>query len=406
MRTLLHGARLVDGTITDVLLKGGRIAAVGPEPSADTTVELAGYVLLPSFVEPHAHLDKALTVSRSVNRTGDLLGAIRAMNEIADGFTHTDFVRRADAALRIHLAYGTTVVRSHVNIGSTFGLRALAALVEVREAWRGIVDLELVALIGHPILGSAGTDLKIALAEGADVAGGCPHLDPEPIGAVGACLDIAGEAGVPLDLHTDETLNPAMLTLEHLADLVLRTGFEHGVTASHCVSLGVQPEDVQRRVAEKVAAAGVAIVALPQTNLYLQGREHPQSTPRGLTAVRPLLAAGATVAAGGDNLRDAFHPVGRGDALEVGALMVTDGHLSVLDALRTLTVGGRAALGRPAVAIEPGAPADLVAVRACDANEALGAASPDRFVWSSGNLVARTRIDTQLATTLDGEVTP
>jgi len=29
------------------------------------------------------------------------------------------------------------------------------------------------------------------------------------------------------------------------------------------------------------------------------------------------------VAAGGDNLRDPFHPVGRGDALEVAALMVT-----------------------------------------------------------------------------------
>ena len=406
MSSVLRGARLVDGTTTDVHIEGEHIAATGPDLDADTTVDLTGYVLLPSFVEPHAHLDKALTVSRSVNRSGDLLGAIHAMNEIADGFTHTDFVRRADAALRIHLAYGTTVVRSHVNIGSTFGLRALAALVEVREAWRGVIDLELVALIGHPILGHAGTDLKIALAEGADVAGGCPHLDPEPIGAVNACLDIAGEAGVPLDLHTDETLNPHMLTLEHLAETVSRTGFEHGVTASHCVSLGVQPEDVQRRVAEKVAAAGVAIVALPQTNLYLQGREHPESTPRGLTAVRPLIAAGATVAAGGDNLRDAFHPVGRGDALEVGALMVTDGHLSVLDALRTLTAGGRAALRRPAVAIEPGRRADLVAVRAHDANEVMGAASPDRLVWSGGRLVARTNVRTELATSLDVEVMP
>ncbi|WP_375496788.1 amidohydrolase family protein [uncultured Jatrophihabitans sp.] len=406
MSTVLRHARLVDGSTTDVLLDGDRIAAVGPGHSADSTIDLSGYVLLPSFVEPHAHLDKALTVSRSVNRTGDLLGAIHAMNEIADGFTHTDFVRRADAALRIHLAYGTTVVRSHVNIGSTFGLRALAALVEVREAWRGVVDLELVALIGHPILGEAGTNLKVALAEGADVAGGCPHLDPEPIAAVDTCLGIAGEAGVPLDLHTDETLNPGMLTLEHLADRVLATGFEHGVTGSHCVSLGVQPEDVQRRMAEKIAAAGMAIVALPQTNLYLQGREHPVATPRGLTAVRPLLAAGATVAAGGDNLRDAFHPVGRGDALEVGALMVTDGHLSVSDALRTLTEGGRAALRREPVAIEAGARADLVAVRAVDANEALGAASPDRFVWSGGRLVARTRVDTQLATSLDGEVAP
>ena len=86
--------------------------------------------------------------------------------------------------------------------------------------------------------GRAGQDLRRALKEGADVAGGCPHLDPDPDGAVGICLDAAGEAGVPMDLHTDETLNPRMLTLATMADLVTRTGFPHQVTASHCVSLG------------------------------------------------------------------------------------------------------------------------------------------------------------------------
>ena len=46
-------------------------------------VDLSGQVLLPSFVEPHAHLDKALTASRAPNRTGDLLGAIAAMQAFA-----------------------------------------------------------------------------------------------------------------------------------------------------------------------------------------------------------------------------------------------------------------------------------------------------------------------------------
>ncbi len=404
MTTVLRNARLLDGTVADVTLADGRIAGVGSAAAGTEVIDLDGYVLMPSFVEPHAHLDKALTVSRSVNPTGDLLGAIIAMGEIAETFTHADFVARAEAALRLHLAFGTTTVRSHVNIGHAFGLRALEALVEVRERWRPLVDLELVALVGHPLTGAAGLDLRRAMAEGADVAGGCPHLDPDPIAGVGACLDIAGELGVPLDLHTDETLNPEMLTLERLADLVTATGFAPGVTASHCVSLGVQPMSTQRRVAEKIAAAGVAIVALPQTNLYLQGRAHPQSTPRGLTAVRALLDAGAIVAAGGDNLRDAFHPVGRGDALEVGALLVTDGHLLVDEALHAVTAAGRAALRRPPVGIAAGSPADLVAVQAVDANEVLGAASPQRMVFRAGRLVARTRVETQLSSPLEVEV--
>ena len=139
-----------------------------------------------------------------------------------------------------------------------------------------------------------------------------------------------------------------MLTLATMADLVTRTGFPHQVTASHCVSLGVQQPNVQRRIAEAVAATRIAVVALPQTNLYLQGREHPAATPRGLTAVRALRGAGATVAAGGDNLRDPFHPVGRGDALEVAALMVTCGHLDPKAALESVTAAPRGRAGAAA----------------------------------------------------------
>ncbi|MGF7236032.1 MAG: amidohydrolase family protein, partial [Frankia sp.] len=205
------------------------------------------------------------------------------------------------------------------------------------------------------------------------------------------------DAGTGLDLHIDETLDPRKLSLETLADLVSRTGFPYGATASHCVSLGMQPAHVQRRVSERVAAAGVAVVALPQTNLFLQGRDHPVATPRGLTAVAPLRAAGVTVAAGGDNLRDPFHPVGRGDALEVAALMVTCGHLDPASALDSVTAAPRVALGLPPVSVTPGSPADFVALPASDPLDALGAAGAARTVWRAGRIVAHTTVHCELA---------
>jgi cytosine/creatinine deaminase len=385
--------------VVDVELAGGVITQVtapsGGCAAGDT--DLTGQVLMPSFVEPHAHLDKALTASRGPNVTGDLPGAIEAMQAMLPSLTIEDFTTRAEAALRIQLAYGTTSIRTHVNVGSGLGMRALAALAELRERWRGTVDLQLVALVSHPLDGQAGRDLRQALREGADVAGGCPHLDPAPDRAVAICLDAAGEAGVPLDLHTDETLNPRALTLATLADLVVRTGFTGGVTASHCVSLAVQQPGEQQRISEQVAAAGIAVVALPQTNLFLQGRDHPVAMPRGLTAVGPLRAAGVTVAAGGDNLRDPFHPVGRGDALEVAALMVTCGHLDPALALESVSSGPRTALGLPPVAITPGSPADLVALPGGDALGALGAASAHRTVWRAGQVVARTTVHCEIA---------
>ena len=65
---------------------------------------------------------------------------------------------------------------------------------------------------------------------------------------------------------------------------------------------------------------------LPQTNLFLQGRDHPAATPRGLTAVAALQEAGVLVAAGADNVQDPFNLVGRSDPLETAALMVMAGH--------------------------------------------------------------------------------
>jgi cytosine deaminase len=399
----LRNARLTDGSVVDVELRGRHVERVLPGGTAPVATgpddhDLTGWVLLPSFVEPHAHLDKALTAGRVDNPAGDLLGAIEVMSAHLPTLDRSDFVTRADAALTLMLAAGTTAVRTHVDVGFGVGFKGLEALVEVRERWRGIVDVTLVALVGHPLDGLAGAQLEQALAEGADVAGGCPHLDPDPARAVAVCLDAAGRAGRPLDLHTDETLDPRHLSLAALADLVQRTGFGHGVVASHCVSLGMQPEPVQRRVSEAVAAAGIAVVALPQTTLFLQGRGTTTAPPRGLTAIGPLRAAGATVAAGGDNLRDPFHPIGRGDALEVAALMVTAGHLNPLQALGSVTDAARTALGAPAVAVRAGSPADLVAVRGTDVLDVLGAAGQERRVWKAGRLVASTTVTSSVVT--------
>ena len=167
---------------------------------------------------------------------------------------------------------------------------------------------------------------------GVDLGGGCPHLDDDPFGCLEACLDAAADFERPIDLHVDETLDPAVLGLRDFVELVTKTEFPYGAAASHCVSLGMQPDVVQAEVSALVAAAGVSVVTLPQTNLFLQGRGRRTGQPRGLTAIDALHRAGATVAAGADNLQDPFNTMGRADVLETAALLVMAAHLSPEDA--------------------------------------------------------------------------
>jgi len=401
-RTLtLRRVRLTDDTTTDVEIDdaSGTIARVGRDlgPSGPgASMDLHGHLLLPAPAEPHAHLDKAFLAERIPNPSGDLAGAIVAMDANRGSMTADDIAVRAERAARMMVANGITAIRSHADTMTGHGLRSVEGLVAARERLGDLVDLQIVALVSWPVTGAAGADHRAmlcdALAMGADVVGGCPHLDDDPEGANDVLLEIAAAHGRMVDLHTDETLDPCVLGLRDLAARVAKTGFPQPVTASHCVSLGMQPHGVQQEVAMEVAAAGVGVVTLPQTNLYLQGRDVRMAQPRGLTAIRPLLEAGVTLAAGADNLQDPFNLVGRADPMETAALMVMAGHLLPAEAYHAVSASSRAVMGLPPVCIQPGAPAELLVIRADSLREAIAGAPHDRIVIHRGRIVSRTRV--------------
>ena len=394
--TLLRSATFADGTRGDVQLADGRIEAVGAgEPWAGglddgvDVVDLDRYVLLPAAVEPHAHLDKAFLAEAVPNPTGDLMGAIDAMTAARPLLTIKGIVDRAERAARLMAANGYTAVRTHADTVIEHGLASVEALVEVRHRVADVIDVQIVALSGFPVTGGVGAGQRALLADalraGADLVGGCPHLDEAGTRtSTEALLAIAAEHGVGVDLHVDETLDGSVLGLVDLIELVESSGFPHPVTASHCVSLGVQPVERQRAIAAAAAAVGVSVVTLPMTNLYLQGRDQPAAMPRALTAVGALREAGAVVAAGADNLQDPFNPLGRACPFETAAMMVLAAHLSPEDAWAAVSTASRQAVGLDPAPIRAGSPADLLAVRSSSLREAIAFAPADRIVWRAG----------------------
>ena len=391
---MLRGAMLADGRRVDITLSGRVIAAIDDCP-AEADAEFDGYLLLAAAVEPHAHLDKAFLADMVPNKRGDLLGAIKAMDLARGRINVAETIVRAERAARLMAANGFRAVRTHVDVNPDNGIDGVDALTEVRRRLTDVIDIQIVALAAHPIATPDAADsraiLHDALDAGADLVGGCPHLetDGNSQAATDTLLEIAADHDVGVDLHTDETLDHVAEGLEQLAATVIATGFEHAVTASHCVSLGVRPKADQRRIASAVAEAGIAVVALPATNLYLQGRAHQQSMPRGVTAVRALRAAGVTVAAGADNLHDPFNPFGRACPFETAALMVLTTHLLPAEAWQTVTGEAAAAIGLDRQALAVGQPADLIAVRAGSLREALAFGPADRIVWRAGRRQAR-----------------
>lgn len=394
----VRNARLSDGTIVDLRIAGDTVVEVAPASDAPAVagasdeLDLSGFLLVTAPAEPHAHLDKARSWDAASPPFGDLVRAVDSWREFRATETEDGIYTRALAQATAMLQLGTTAIRSHVDLlMGPDPLRGVRALVRVREHLAGLLDLQLVALGGE---WTPDDVFEAALDAGVDIMGGVPHLAAEPLTELCRNIALADRRGVPLDLHTDESLD-GPITLGEYARRV--RGRAQPVAAGHCVRLGTLAGDDLDDLVREVAASDIGIIALPITNLYLQGWQHPVSTPRGLTALRALRDAGVRVAAGADNVRDPFNPVGRGDALETASLLVSAGHLDLADALDAVTDGARSVMSLPDAGPVPGAKAELLALRAESLGDAIATASPDRFVIHAGRLVAHSRVIQQIA---------
>lgn len=385
---LLCGARLTDGRLVDVRVAGERIEAVGDPGSLGTRgsrVDLRGYLLLPAPAEPHAHGDTALTAS---DRDGGPRGP-------------QDLCRRVTEATLLQLGHGATALRTHVRVGGTQGLGSLEAVLQARYALRGLADLTPVA-VPRRLAGAAGGDvtalLRDAVAMGAGVIGGRPDLDPDPDAYVERVLSVAAEHGLPVDLHTDAS-DPARLArlAAQAADLTgsqargaagpgagpeLGPGVGPGVAIGPCGGLSRLPPEAARPAADRLAAAGVTVVCLPQGGC--SGAERRLVAPVAL-----LRAAGVRVVAGSGALRDTANPVGRGDPLEAAYLLASQHGLPVRIAYDAVATTARQTMGLPEVRVEPGYPAELLAVRG-DGLAGVLSLAYSRIVVHRGRIVART----------------
>lgn len=398
----LRGVRTIDAGTRDLVIADGRIAepaaTAGPghapaSGSDAVDVDAAGWVALPAPADVHAHIDKAYTWATAGEPEGSLEDAIECWGRFGETHDYTRLKANARRHLLAGLRAGVTSIRSHANfhLGAD-PLRGVRALVELREEFRGLVDLQVVAMYSFDRDDGL---IRDAVDLGVDLIGGAPHLTPDPRAEVARAVRFAEQAGIGIDLHTDETLDPDSLDLLDLAEMTAQWPAHMIRSAGHCVSLAMQPADRLARVLDAVAAAGVSIITNPLTNLYLQGWQHPVATPRALPPLAAILDAGVVLAAGGDNVQDPFNPLGNADMVDVAGALVLAGHLTPARAWHVASAGGRAAMGLPAAGTAAGEQADLVLVRAGSLAEAVAERAPDRVVLRGGTVVARRAVSAE-----------
>src|SRR5947208_12529643 len=261
---LLRDARLAGSDApTDLGVREGRWAS--PEPEARQVVELRGALVTPPLVEPHIHLDAVLTVGQPRhNQTGSLFEGIAIWAERVKSLTVEDVKARVRRTLRWQLANGVQHVRSHVDVCDP-ELRALRALVELREEIGDQLELQLVAFPQQGILSfDDGPELmRRSIALGADVVGGIPHFEMTRemgVRSVELAFALAAEHGLRVDIHCDETDDDHSRFVEVMAAETIRLGMAGRVTASHTTAMHSYGGAYAYRVINNIARAGLHMV--------------------------------------------------------------------------------------------------------------------------------------------------
>jgi cytosine deaminase len=384
-RLLLRDVRPLGGARADILIESGRIAAIGAGLDAAGATEEAGHGLLalPAFVEGHTHLDKSLWgMPWYVNEVGPRL-IDRIDNERAQRKRlGLDPARQAERLAREFLARGTTRLRSHADVDTEIGTTHNDALVALREAMRGRMDIQVVAFPQSGLLVRPGTMalMEAALRNGADIVGGLDPsgMDRDPKGHLDAVFGLCTKHGKPLDVHLHEPGELGAFALELMIERTKALGMQGQVVVSHAFCLG----EVSRAPAlyEALAEAGIAIATTA-----------PPSRP--VPSVKAARAARTKIFGGNDGIRDTWTPYNMPDMLQRAMLIGLKNDFRRDDeidmALGMVTDWAAEACGFETCRLAVGERADIVLVQAQSVAEAVVAQPPRKLVISHGAVVAR-----------------
>ena len=329
MELVIKNARIEDEKpLVDIGVSEGKIAEIGSGLKGKNTIDVKGDVVVPTFIESHIHLDKALLERVRPNVEGTLAGAIKITGELKKGFQYDEVLKRSMQVMDMLVSHGTTIVRAHPDTDPLGGLTGFKVMLELKKRYKGVVDLQVVAFPQEGIIKLPGAFeiIEEAMKLGADVVGGCPYNEnnyEDTKKHVDKMFDLAKKYNKDLDFHADFGDNPDDLryrSIDYIIEKTEREGFQGRVTVGHMTSLSsIEPELLADTI-KRMAHARINIVPLPATDMYLSGRGDKNRVRRGVINPKPFIAGGVNVVFSSNNIRNAFTPFGRGDLLMIGSL--------------------------------------------------------------------------------------
>jgi cytosine deaminase len=407
---MIRRARLRDGSLQDIGVRGEKIAAIaGPlEGPADVELDAGGCLVTPAYADPHLHLDKAyIAEGMTARKGGSFQEAVEATLQSRRKYKVPEVVERASKVVELAVRYGTTALRGFADVGTVGGLVPMEAILQVKEQYADVIDIQVVPFPQEGIIRDPGAEelLVEAMKMGGDVLGGFPWFELSAVYAqehIDRIFRIAKE--FDSDIHMlvdDEPLAPHCRNIEQLAVKTIAEERQGRVTVSHACGLASFDEFSAGRIIQLIKEADISVCCNAHVSLVSKCESAPEPRPRGITRVRDLLEAGVNVTCAQDDVSDPYYPFGRADMLEVGSFLAHTAHLHRLEQLQAaydaVTVNAARAMRLEGYGLEVGCYADLVVLEeAATVGQAFSLQPERRHVIRRGRVVAESFTQTRL----------
>jgi len=384
---LVRNVRPWGAPLQDILIEDGKISAMSPNiaaPKGMSEFDGNNSIAIPGLVDAHTHMDKTrLGMTWRPHSAGPTIkDKVYNEREILRKEGHDPEAQSAKQ-VRLAISNGTTSIRTHSDVAPDLGIKHVEGLLATREAFKDVIDIEIVAFPQQGMLNSPGTaDLMDAsIKAGADFVGGIDPsvIERDPIGHLDAIFAIADNNGVGVDIHLHEPGELGAFSVELIAERTKALGMAGKVVISHCFCLGMVDDGRREYLLDLLVDNKIAIMT-----------HAPGGSP--FPPILQLREHGVQVCSGNDGIQDAWSPYGNADMLERAMLL---GYRSnyrrdeqIEEMLRICTEGGAAVMGNPNHNLAVGNPGTLVLVGGVSVTEAVAARRPRSAVISRGTIIA------------------
>lgn len=301
------------------------------------------------FVNAHAHLDRAFTISKKnfsyVNRP--LQEKWDLNNELKRKSRVSDIYDRMAQGIELMLSQGVQAVGTFIDVDYIIKDKSIKAAQKIKDRYGKSLEIKYINQVHYGVLNKESREWFDIGSQFADIIGGLPERDKgkekEHIDIV---LSTASRLKKMAHVHIDQFNSPRQRDTEILVKAVISHKLEGKVAGNHLLSLGAQPLSYRKKIYKLMKKAKFMAISSPIAWIDSKRTEELAPTHSSITPVDELIPRGIPVAIGTDNIFDIYKPFASGNMWDDLHFMIEAcRYYDIDDIAKVATVNGLKVLG-------------------------------------------------------------